>query len=415
MAVLSKQGLAVLAAAAWTQTTSATRVAFMSEENCLGTIMYMAPNVTQEIQCYDLTGYDGIPSVDVLNTTPGLVVNFFSDSKCQNAVAAADVDGCNNDLDPFGSWSITRNASAAADTTDLETVPGNIKMGNYTQMALTDPNIDLSFNFPTVSATVFGTASLGLTIYGAVYACVSATDGTAADIVACIAGPIATILGSVTGYLYARSGAAARVNQDIDLATGTFTNVRKREAMDSALHSYLGELLPGSSHVGYMYHAQYDQPSPMYEIEPMPGHKVHISAFINDGGSITHHLHFAEETEIAKRAQGISERAAPYPYNGIRWGRGGFDWNLCPYSGAGNAGLAPDPSTYYNAFYDQITCIFPTTDPYKASTAMQADLYDTNSVLVADIEIIPYGATFSSGAPSCNSSPPPINGDCQIN
>lgn len=143
-----------LAAALLAQLTLATRVAFMSESTCSGVITFMAPNVTQPIACYDLSKYGDLPSVQILDSTPGLTVNFYSDSQCQEDTTAVPADGCLSASEvAFGSWSITGNTTNGANTTDLvATSPGAIKMGNYKELALTDPHTDIALSIPLVGS-----------------------------------------------------------------------------------------------------------------------------------------------------------------------------------------------------------------------------------------------------------------------
>lgn len=222
------------------------------------------------------------------------------------------------------------------------------------------------------------------------------------------------------------------VNQAINMATGTVTNLKRAE-LDAAMHEYLS-VLPNSSYVGHMYHASHEHSSPMYEIEPVPGHRLHVSAFVNtEHGFITHHMHYAEETEIAKRAQGLDKRDPPYPYDGVRYSENGFDWyvyeslesttitdkflrKMCVSAQSTASNWNSDDTYDYNTFYDQLTCANSSPDPYQSAEAMQIDLYDTSGTLSADIEIRPYsGSSSSADAPACSATPPPINGDCEVN
>ncbi|KAF2165727.1 hypothetical protein M409DRAFT_55608 [Zasmidium cellare ATCC 36951] len=408
---------AVLAAALWTQLAVATRVAFMSESTGSGIITFMAPNITQAIACYDLSDYGELPSVQVLDSTPGLAVNFFPDSQCQGNSTVFHTDGYLSASEvAFGSWSITKDTPKSANTTDLvATAPGSIKMGNYQEFGLTGPHTDVSLSIPLLAALLLTATGSGITtIYATVVACSEAAQtGEVNDILACISVPIATICSFTGGYLYKHAGASVVANTAIDMATGTITNLNgpnKRSAIDSALHDYLS-VLPNSSYVGHMYHAAYEHPRPMYEVEPVPGHRMHFSAFIGDG-FITHHMHYAQETEKVKRAQGLDKRDPPYPYDGIRYSENGFDWNMCVYSQSTSSNWDDSPSYDYNTFYDQLTCVIDSPAPYQSAQAMQIDLYDISGTLSADIEIRPYsGSSATANAPACSATPPPINGD----
>ncbi|KAK4495221.1 hypothetical protein PRZ48_013550 [Zasmidium cellare] len=407
----------VLAVAALPSFAVATSVLFRAGAQCTDEITFGSTGLNKTVNCYDVTSFGDLPAVNVVNTTVGHQVKFYADDACQDLLVTATDDGCYVPAagqSTFGSWEITSDQSDAGETAGSDKATStsiDIKMSNYTGMGLTDPtNVDLTFSIPFIAAIVTGTAAVGLSFFAAYQACMDAAETkTVSDIIACVGTPLATILAATSAYFYSQSG--NRMNARLNNALGTTSNLYRREEIDSALHEYVEGLTGGGSHVGYMIHQAHNLTGPMYEMEITPGQKYHVAAFYDQqSGSIINHLHTAEETEL-------HTRDAPYPYNGIRWNAGGLDWNICAYNVI-NSMWNPNASSYYNAYYDQLNCIFGNRqEVYTAYGHMMVDIHDTNNNVEGEVQVIPYSGTYAGQ--TANACKPnyvvSVNGNCQIN
>lgn len=144
--------LTVLALATLSSSAIATSVLFRAGAQCTDEITFGSTGLNKTVNCYDVMSFGDLPSVNVVNTTAGHQVNFYADDACKDLLVTAKDDGCYVPAagqSTFGSWAITSDQTAGS--SDAATTSLDVKMTNYTEMGLTDPeHIDLSLSIPFV-------------------------------------------------------------------------------------------------------------------------------------------------------------------------------------------------------------------------------------------------------------------------
>jgi hypothetical protein len=390
-------------------------ITFDSAKECTGHPLYGSKSLSS-VSCYDISKLGKAQSAVMANFGNNEQVNFFADAMCQESLGSASTSSCYSPDGLIGSFEVSSSGNKVA-TSDLAT--SDVLLSNYTELAISSPGTIDSTASNLVIATGLFAIGGAYHIWDAYDSCHQAgEEKTVKSIVSCVGGPIASVATAAGGVFLGLSGEAIRgwyrgINGEIN-------NVRKRDSIDDYNFEYMAMLMNVSNfdghngtHIGSMVRdmGSVEQTSPLYEIDMGEGEKWHMSAHLDeDTGEFVHHMRRAEDNAIE-----LSKRKAPFPYDSIRWNKGGLDFIFCRHNRdaklSGYKGVSR--AKMFNIIWDQLTCQHNPTD-FKSATHVKIDMHNEELVLVGSLYIKPYKTTHVS-LPACgNNIPLALNQDCII-
>ena len=332
-----------------------------------------------DMPCYDLSHLKGIESAFLANIAENQTVTLFSDAHCEHNIGTVNVDGCFTPTSGMRSLAINTMAYEHGVNKERKVEDYDFAFTNVTSLAIASPDaVDISYT-NAIIATVFGAATVGLTIHSSYDTCKTAfTEPTAASVLDCAAIPLTSIFAFISSQFLGdiKETVSNTVIGFFRASDGTVTN-QKRGSFDELNGHYMDAVFnnsdSGAHHIGHMIRdmGTHEQTSPLYEID-MGSHKMHFSAHWDDiNGEVVHHVHSKEDTDYE-----LAKRDAPYPYDSIRWNKGGLDFRFCPSADKSTSGYyGVSRNSLSNTFYDQITCQ-QSSGSFGRATSVSAVLYN---------------------------------------
>ncbi|KAK0123973.1 hypothetical protein ONS95_008961 [Cadophora gregata] len=403
---------------------------FASVASCTGKALHGRRDLPS-ISCYNLTSYPATQSVILASFEPGETVKFFSDAECQDEIYRASSDQCytetNRKVLGFSLQAANDATSSSASSTDVAVY--EVKLTNFTGLSQSSPfNIDLNFSRFATGVTLSIVAGL-VAISTIATGCVLNDSTDVLSIYGCIAGPMSTIIAVVGGYLISKGvgSGPGPLEAAINMGTGTISDLRRRELIDSANFEYMsgimkrdrGDGIVVGEHVGFQGRDMgngVQQRSPLYEMDFGVGGMYHMAAFFDErSNKFVHHLHRAEESGLKVRHDGLGRRQISY--DDVRWNTNGLDFDYCIFQGA-TSGFSAAPTDLWQTAFDQFKCQVPegSTSLESDATNVNVNLFNEAATLVGSITIVGYSGTdTSSGSPpTCANPTSNLNEDCVV-